>query len=315
MGMYGEAADVFEEHRKLLFGVAYRMLGSVAEADDVIQETWLRWDGVDHSQVAEPKAYLVRVATTAALDHLRRARTRAENYVGPWLPEPLLTGPDVANDAVLSDSVSMAMLVVLETLSPLERAVFVLKEAFGFSYPEIGEALGRSEQAARQLGHRAREHVQARRPRFKPDRKLRQAATKQFLQAAIGGDLRALLEILAPDVRLVVDGGGRIRAPRQPLEGAGRVARFLAQVAGDIPAGTQVHYVDINGEPAAVATLQQRPYVVFVLEVDPDSGRVEVIRIVGNPSKLSGLPPVMTASGQLDVSTVAAPSCRNAAPS
>jgi RNA polymerase sigma-70 factor, ECF subfamily len=284
MDMHGEAADVFEEHRKLLFGVAYRMLGSVAEADDVVQETWLRWDGV-----AGPPA---------------PSQDQGGELRWPWLPEPLLTGPDVANDAVLGDSVSMAMLVVLETLSPLERAVFVLKEAFGFSYPEIGQALGRSEQAARQLGHRAREHVQARRPRFKPDRKLRQAATKQFLQAAIGGDLRALLEILAPDVRLVVDGGGRIRAPRQPLEGAARVARFLAQVAGDIPAGTQVHYEDINGEPAAVATLQQRPYVVFVLEVDPDSGRVEVIRIVGNPSRLSGLPPVMTASGQLNGSLV-----------
>lgn len=277
--------EAFEEHRSLLLAAAYRMLGSLAEAEDAVQEAWLRWDGADRSQVADTRAYLVRVVTRAAVDHLRRASTRREAYVGPWLPEPLLTGPDVADDVALADTVSMAMLVVLETLSPLERAVFVLREAFGFPFPQIAEALGRSEQAVRQLEHRAREHVQARRPRFTPDRRVHRAATERFMAAAIGGDLTELLEVLAPDVTLWADTGGKTPGPRRPIHGADRVARFFTTLTGDVPEGTELRFVDVNGGPGAVATLAGTPYAVFVLDVDTE-GQVSAIRIVGNPDKL-----------------------------
>jgi RNA polymerase sigma-70 factor (ECF subfamily) len=295
--MPDHAVEVFEEHRGLLYGVAYRMLGSVHEAQDVVQETWLRWDRAATSQVAEPRAYLVRIATRVALDQLRRAAGKRESYVGPWLPEPLLTGPDVADEAALADSVSMAMLVVLETLSPLERAVFVLKEAFGFSYPEIGAALGRSEQAVRQLGHRAREHVQARRSRFTPDRGVRRAATERFLRAATGGDLTALLEVLAPDVTLIPDSGGKSPGPRRPIHGVDKVARFFAAVAGDIPEGTRVDFIDVNGEPGAVTVLGSTPYAVFVLDLDPLSHRIRTIHLIANPDKLTGVMPTADPAG------------------
>jgi RNA polymerase sigma-70 factor, ECF subfamily len=293
--MPDRGVEVFEEHRGLLYGVAYRMLGSVDEAEDIVQETWLRWDRADRSQVTDPKAYLIRIASRASLDHLRRAATRRESYVGPWLPEPLLTGPDIADDAAVADSVSIAMLVVLETLSPLERAVFVLKEAFGFNYREIGEALDRSEQAIRQLAHRARQHVQARRPRFQPDRQVRRAATERFLQAATGGNLAALLEVLAPDVTLVSDGGGKVRSPRRPIHGADNVARFFIRIADGIPAGTRLHFVDVNGEPGAVGVLGSTPYAVLVLDLDPQSHQVKTIHVIGNPDKLSRLTPTGSA--------------------
>jgi RNA polymerase sigma-70 factor (ECF subfamily) len=183
------------------------------------------------------------------------------------------------------------MLVVLETLSPLERAVFVLREAFGFNYREVGEALGRSEPAVRQLAHRAREHVQARRPRFKPDRQVRRAATERFLRAATGGDLAALIEVLAPDVTLVSDGGGIVRGPRRPIHGAEKVARFFAMAADGIPAGTRIHFIDINGEPGAMAVLGSTPYAVLVLDLDPQSHQVKTIHVIANPDKLSGVMP------------------------
>ncbi|HEY2673381.1 MAG TPA: RNA polymerase sigma-70 factor [Rugosimonospora sp.] len=281
------ALEVFEEHRRLLFGVAYRILGSVVEAEDVVQEAWLRWDRAERRGVDAPKAYLVRIATRLALDQRERTRTARETYVGPWLPEPLVTGPDVADRVASDEAVSMAVLVVLETLSPLERAVFVLHEVFGFSYPETGEALGRSEQAVRQLGHRAREHVQARRPRFQPDRDVRRAATERFLHASMGGDLVALLEVLSPDVTLITDGGGKIRAPRRPISGADKVGRLFATAAERTPAGTEFRFVDMNGEPAAVATLGGTPYAVFIVDVHPRSGRIDTIHLIGNPDKLT----------------------------
>ena len=298
--MSDRAVEVFDEHRGLLYGVAYRMTGSVDEAEDVVQETWLRWDRAERSQVIDPKAYLIRIATRASLDHLRRAASRRESYTGPWLPEPLLTGPDIADNAALADSVSMAILVVLETLSPLERAVFVLKEAFGFDYREIGEALGRTEQAARQLAHRARQHVHARRPRFKPDRHLRRAATERFLRAATGGDLAALLEVLAPDVTLISDAGGKVRSPRRPIHGADKVARFFAMAADDIPAGTRVQFIDVNGDPGAVAMLGSKPYAVFILDLDPQTHHVKTIHLIANPDKLSGVTPTASRSAPSD---------------
>jgi RNA polymerase sigma-70 factor, ECF subfamily len=277
--------DVFARHRPRLFGVAYRMLGSATEADDVVQETWLRWRRVDESTVEDPERYLVRIATRVAIDV--RRRTPREDYVGPWLPEPLLTEPDVADGVVATDSLSVALLVVLETLSPLERAVFVLHEAFGFGYGEIAAMLDRTEPAVRQLGHRARAHVRARRPRFEQDRAVRAAATERFVSAALGGDLTELMAVLAPDVEFVADSGGKVRAPRRVLRGAARVARLFAATNADIPAGTEVVYRDVNGEPAAILLLSGQPYTVFWVTVE--SGLVSIVRVLGNPDKLGAL--------------------------
>ena len=224
-------ARLFDEHRDLLMSVAYRVLGSVTDAEDAVQEAWLRWSGVDPLEVTDPPAFLVRVTTRLAIDRLRRAKARRESYVGPWLPEPILTGRDVAEDVALAESVSMAMLVVLETLSPLERAVFVLREAFGMSYAEIADVLGRKEEVVRQLGRRARDHVQERKSRFEADQSAQRRVTERFLEATSSGDLDALMRVLAPEVTLVADGGGRALAPRRPVRGAEKAARFLLAVA------------------------------------------------------------------------------------
>src|SRR5215203_301773 len=226
-----DPARVFDEHRGLLISVAYRVLGSVTDAEDAVQEAWLRWSGVDHSGVDNPRAFLVRVTTRLAIDRLRRAKARRESYVGPWLPEPILTRQDPAEDAAMAESVSMAMLVVLETLSPLERAVFVLREAFGLPYAEIADVLGRKEEAVRQLARRARDHIRERRTRFKADQTEQRRVTERFLEATVSGDLATLMEVLSPGVTLVADGGGRALAPRRPVRGAEKVARFLVTVS------------------------------------------------------------------------------------
>jgi RNA polymerase sigma-70 factor (ECF subfamily) len=282
--------DVFQEHRNLLFSVAYRMLGSAADAEDVVQDAWLKWSSADRSGVLEPKAYLVRIVTNLAVDRLRSTRAQREAYVGPWLPEPILTTPDVAEDVELADSVSMAMLVVLETLTPLERAVFVLKEVFGFPYGEIAEALGRSETSVRQLGHRAREHVQARRPRFETGRTERRAATEKFFAAALGGDLNELMEILAPDVTLWTDGGGKVRQALKPVHGAAKVAAWLAGVSSRPYEGVAFEdmtttLVEANGGPAVLITGGGRTITLLTVDVD-DSGRVTAIHTIANPDKL-----------------------------
>src|SRR5215204_5926540 len=234
-GTWGERtpdpARVFDEHRGLLISVAYRVLGSVTDAEDAVQEAWLRWSGVDHSGVDNPRAFLVRVTTRLAIDRLRRAKARRESYVGPWLPEPILTRQDPAEDAAMAESVSMAMLVVLETLSPLERAVFVLREAFGMPHAEIAEVLGRKEEAVRQLARRARAHVRERRSRFDADQTEQRRVTERFLEAATGGDLEALMAVLSPGVELVADGGGKAPAPLRPLHGSEEVGRFLLAIA------------------------------------------------------------------------------------
>ena len=295
-----DAAAVFDEHRGLLVSVAYRILGSVTDAEDAVQEAWLRWSGVDHSGVDDPRAFLVRVTTRLAIDRLRRAKARRESYVGPWLPEPLLTRHEVAEDAAMAESVSMAMLVVLETLSPLERAVFVLREAFGMPHAEIAGVLGRKEEAVRQLARRARDHVRERRPRFDADETEQRRVTERFLQAATGGDLEALMEVLSPGVTLVADGGGRALAPRRPVRGADKVARFLVAVAteervarflasvGSEPSGeVRVRPAQVNGGPGIVITAGDEPISALVLEVS--DGAVQTIHLVANPEKLAGL--------------------------
>ena len=294
------SARLFDEHRDLLMSVAYRVLGSVTDAEDAVQEAWLRWSGVDPLEVTDPPAFLVRVTTRLAIDRLRRAKARRESYVGPWLPEPILTGRDVAEDVALAESVSMAMLVVLETLSPLERAVFVLREGFGMPYSEIADVLGRKEEAVRQLGRRARDHVQERKSRFEADQSAQRRVTERFLEATSSGDLDALMRVLAPEVTLVADGGGRALAPRRPVRGAEKVARFMLAVATEertarflrsIGAETtldvRVHLAQVNGEPGVVVTSATRPISALVLDVASDL--VQTIHLVANPEKLAGL--------------------------
>jgi RNA polymerase sigma-70 factor (ECF subfamily) len=287
----GSAAEaMFARDRSLLVGVAYRMLGSVSDAEDIVQEAWLRWARVDTATVHDPRAFLVRTVTRLAIDRLRRIQARRETYVGPWLPEPLLTSPDPADDTDRAESVSMAMLVVLETLSPLERTVFVLHEAFGYSYADIAEILDRTPPAVRQLAHRAREHVQARRPRYETDTAKRRAATERFLQASVGGDLAGLLELLAPDAVLWADAGGKAKAPRRPILGAEKIARFFVGISdGIVPEGTTVVFAEVNGGPAVVLESPAGPVAVAMVDLDPDSGLIAVIRLVGNPDKMTGL--------------------------
>jgi RNA polymerase sigma factor (sigma-70 family) len=295
-----DAAGVFDEHRGLLVSVAYRILGSVSDAEDAVQEAWLRWSNVDHSAVDDPRAFLVRVTTRLAIDRLRRAKARRESYVGPWLPEPILTRHDVAEDAAMAESVSMAMLVVLETLSPLERAVFVLREAFGMPHAEIADVLVRKEEAVRQLARRARDHVRERRTRFDADEMEQRRVTERFLEAASGGDLEALMEVLSPGVTLVADGGGRALAPHRPVRGADKVARFLVAVAteervarflasiGSEPSGeVRIHPAQVNGGAGVVITSGDEPISALVLDIS--DGVVQTIHLVANPEKLAGV--------------------------
>jgi len=293
--------DVFAEHRRLLFTVAYQMLGSVADAEDAVQDTWLRWSAADRSQVSDPRAYLVRITTRLALDRLGSAQARRETYVGPWLPEPLMTGavpvggggapPDPGEAAEVAEQVSLAVLVVLESLSPAERAVFVLRDVFGMSVGEVAAVLDRSEAAVRQMAHRAKQHVQARRPRFDTDRKAQREVTERFLAAAITGDVESLLAAMAPGVVLVADGGGRVKAALRPIIGAEKVARFLGAVGPqgvDLP-GLRVEVADINGAPAIVAWTDEGPFMALQLVLA--GGLVEQVLYVANPEKLAGLVP------------------------
>ncbi|MFD5495466.1 RNA polymerase sigma-70 factor [Streptomyces sp. NPDC127091] len=285
--------DAFEEHRPILQGVAYRMLGRVADAEDVVQEAWLRWAGGDRSDVREPRAYLVRVTTRLAVDRLRQIKARGETYVGPWLPEPYATdfgdtAPDTAEQAVLADSVSLAVLVVMESLSPLERAVFVLREAFGYPYADIAAMLDRGEPAVRQLATRARKHVEDRRPRYDVDPARRRELTERFLAAAGGGDLEKLLELLAPDVRLVSDSGGKVSAALRVLETADKVGRFVLGVTRkSFQEDLSARFLELNGGPAALLLVGGTPDSVVQLEVA--DGRVQAVYVIRNPDKLRSL--------------------------
>jgi RNA polymerase sigma-70 factor (TIGR02957 family) len=279
--------DPFVTHRGLLFTVAYEMLGSAAEAEDVVQESWIRWDAIGptgRSEVRDPRAFLVRVVTRKALDRLRANARRREEYVGEWLPEPLLTAPDVAEDVELAESVSFAMLTVLETLTPTERAVFVLREVFDVPYAEIAEAVDKSAAAVRQIGHRAREHVAARRPRMQVSRSEQEEVVERFLAAVTGGDLQGLLDALAPDVVLVADGGGIAQAIANPVTGAKKVANLL-RTFPKFGGGARILPVLLNGAPGARITGLEDGYdtaITFVVE----GGRISRIYAVRNPSKL-----------------------------
>ncbi|GAA1282162.1 RNA polymerase sigma24 factor [Planotetraspora silvatica] len=285
--------QVFNEHRNLLFSVAYRILGSAADAEDAVQDAWIKWSAADRSQVTDPKAYLARIASNLALERLRSTRHQRETYVGPWLPEPILTSGDTADDITGAESVSMAMLVVLETLSPLERAVFVLKEIFDFGHAEIAEAVGRSEVAVRQAAHRAREHVRARRPRFTADRSRQRDVTKRFLAAATGGDINTLMELLSPDVTLWTDGGGKVRQALRPIMGAQMVAAWFAAIGkvtyqGVEPADMNAELVEINGGPGMVFSGPGRVIATVTFDFDAD-GRIIAVHNVANPDKLQAV--------------------------
>jgi RNA polymerase sigma-70 factor (ECF subfamily) len=278
------SADEFARHRGLLFTVAYEMLGSASDAEDVVQETWLRWSGVDQASVCHPRAYLVRIVTRQALNRLRTVSRRREDYVGEWLPEPLVTSPDVAEDVELAESVSVAMLTVLETLGPVERAVFVLREVFDTPYDEIAETVGKTPAAVRQVAHRAREHVAARRPRMEVTRAEHTDAVERFLAALQSGDVPGLLAVLAPDVVLVADGGGVAAAVRRPVAGADAVARVLSGFAS-LAGRVQVETVLVNGGPGVRVDLDGTLDTVVSLAVE--DGRIARIFAMRNPEKLA----------------------------
>ncbi|RPE33539.1 RNA polymerase sigma-70 factor [Kitasatospora cineracea] len=280
----------FQSHRTLLFSVAYRILGSAADAEDAVQDAWLKWSAADRSQVADPKSYLSRIVSNLAVERLRSTRHRREAYVGPWLPEPILTGPDTADGVAAADSVSTALLVVLETLSPLERAVFVLKEVFAFGYAEIAQAVERSEPAVRQAAHRAREHVRARRPRFPADRARRREVTERFLAAATGGDLNTLMELLSPDVTVWTDGGGKVRQALKPVVGRQTVANWFAALGtatyqGVEPGAMRAELTTINGGPGVVFRGPDRVMATLTFDFDAE-GLISTVHNVANPDKL-----------------------------
>lgn len=277
------ATEVFLEHRNLLFTVAYELLGSAADAEDVLQETWLRWVEVDHALVSDARAYLVRIASRQALNRLRTLSRRRESYVGPWLPEPILTTPDVAEDAELAESVSMAMMLVLETLSPTERAVFVLREVFDVGYDEIAAAVDKTPAACRQIAHRARAHVEARRPREAVSEAESRRVVETFLEATRTGDLQRLLDVLAPEVVLIGDGGGVKQAALRPIVGADKVVRFLSGVSAKAEVGP-VEPVGVNGRTGLRIYADGELDGVLALLVD--AGRVTGLYYVRNPEKL-----------------------------
>lgn len=280
-----EATRTFLDHRELLFSVVYNILGSVADTEDVLQETWLSWAEADRVRVENVRGYLVRIAVNKALARLAAITRRRETYVGQWLPEPV-AADDLPHRTEMSAVSSMAMLVVLETLSPAERAVFVLHEVFGYAHTEIARILDRSPAAVRQLAHRAREHVRARRPRYRVDSRTQREVTERFVAAALGGDLDALLRLLSPDVTLWTDGGGKgPAASLHPVHGADDVARLLVSVAGNVPRA-EIRYRAVNGEPSALVFHDGAPFAVLVLDLAADGDRVRGVYSVTNPDKL-----------------------------
>jgi len=276
----------FNTHRSLLFTVAYEMLGSAADAEDVVQETWLRWDDVDQDHVRDPRAYLVRIVTRLSLNRLRTLARRREDYIGEWLPEPVLTSPDVADDVVLADSVSMAMLTVLETLGPTERAVFVLREVFEMPYDEIADAVSKTPAAARQITHRAREHVAARRPRMQVNPAEQQEVVERFLAALDSGDIQGLFDVLAPDVVAFADGGGLVAAVRHPVEGVDTVVGLLSRFAR-AATSADLKVVWLNGAPAVRIDVDGE--LVGTVSLAIEGGLITRIFGIANPHKLARL--------------------------
>jgi RNA polymerase sigma-70 factor (TIGR02957 family) len=280
--------DPFVAHRSLLFTIAYEMLGSATDAEDVVQDTWLRWAAVDHAAVHNPRAYLVQTVTRQALNRLRTVFRRREEYVGEWLPEPVLTSPELADDVELAESVSIAMLTVLETLGPAERAVFVLREVFDTPYDEIAAVVGKTPAAVRQIAHRARAYVAARRPRMQVDRAAHHAVIEKFVAAISAGDVQGLMDVLAPDVVVIADGGGVVPAARTPIAGAEKAARLLAR-APEAP-GFAASIAWIN---ATVGVRFDFDAATAAVSLVVEAGRISRIFAIVNPHKLGSLQQVV----------------------
>jgi RNA polymerase sigma-70 factor, ECF subfamily len=289
--MMESKAETFAQYRNLLLSIAYRMLGSFADAEDMVQETFIRWQQAGDSVVDSPRSFLVTIVSRLCINQLQSARVRREQYVGQWLPEPISTAPssDPSIALQVDDSLSMAFLVVLERLSPLERAVFLLREVFDYEYGEIARILDQKEPACRQILHRARRHIAENRPRFEASAHDREELFRQFQDAAIRGDMTGLVAILSDDAVLYADGGGKSAAVPQPVYGAERIARFVTRApAKFLPANLVRLVLDINGQPAVVSYLDGRPHSVFTADIS--GGRIRSIYIVSNPEKLSHLP-------------------------
>jgi RNA polymerase sigma-70 factor (ECF subfamily) len=283
-----DRTEIFNQYRPLLFSIAYRMLGSVMEAEDMVQETFLRWQQVSEDEIESPKAYLTTIVTRLCIDFLRSARARREEYVGPWLPEPLVTGePAAGGDMTLADSLSMAFLVLLESLNPVERAVFLLRDVFDYDYAEIARIVGKSEANCRQMARRARQYIAARRPRFNASPEQQERLLLQFLETSTNGDVPGLVELLADDITLWADGGGKARAALKPIRGALNVARFVVGVVRTLPRDMVTRRVEINGQPGIIAYEGDRVIGVAVLDVG--DGRIRGIGFIVNPEKLQGL--------------------------
>ena len=286
-------SGVFDLHRPLLFSIAYRMLGSVMEAEDVVQEAFLRWERVDDSEVRSPKSYLSAIVTRLCIDQLRSAKARREEYVGPWLPEPLLAEyePEAGDAAALEESLSMAFLVLLESPTPTERAIFLMREVFGYEYEEIARTVDKSEANCRQIARRARQSVAARRPRFESSPEQEERLMSGFLRASLGGDMDGLLALLSEDVVLYSDDGGKVQAARNPIRGSDRVVRFLSRILQKAPPGFTVHMTQVNGRPGLVAYYADGT-PQSVVTIDIMEGRIGAVRLVVNPEKLRNVPPL-----------------------
>ena len=282
-----DALTAFQQQRPRLLGVSYRILGSVVDADDVVQDAWLRWAATDTAAVDNPAAFLTTVVTRLSIDRLRRVKAQREVYAGPWLPEPVAVDSDPLAAAELADSLSMALLVVLETLTPLERAAFVLREVFDEPYPRVATILGREETAVRQLVHRARRHVAERRTRFHADRLAHAQVVARFTESCRTADIESLLDVLAPDVVLISDGGGVATAPTRPIHGDDKVARFLIGVTALIPTGTEVRIETFNGQLGLVARLGDQAITAIAFTVADTM--VQTLHLIANPAKLVAL--------------------------
>lgn len=284
--------NVFNERRTLLFSIAYRMLGSAADAEDVVQEAFLRWQEADEDAVQSLRSYLSTIVTRLCIDQLRSARAQREVYVGPWLPEPILTGqrPDLTSTVELAESLSTAFLLVLESLGPTERAVFLLREVFDYSYSEIAAIVGKSEANCRQMARRAQQHLREHRPRFQVSRDQQEKVTQRFLEVCAGGDMASLLNMLAPDATMTTDSGGKVQAARNVVRGQSNVARFIFGVLGKLPIGSKMsaQITEVNGQPGVLTYVDG--VLNSVMTLDFDGEHILAVNAMMNPDRLRGIP-------------------------
>jgi RNA polymerase sigma-70 factor (ECF subfamily) len=284
-----DSVEVFNKHRALLFSIAYRMLGSAADAEDTLQEAFLRWQRADDEEVRSPRSYLSAVVTRLCIDQLRSAKARREVYVGPWLPEPIMTqhAPDLTGTPELAESLSIAFLVVLESLSPVERAVFLLREVFGYDYAEIAGIVGKSEANCRQITHRAQQRIHERRPRFHATHEQQERVTQEFMQACANGNLQGLMALLTNNAVLMTDGGGKAQAARNPIYGPNNIARFILGILAKSPPDVSIRLDEVNGQPGIVTSVAGETIAVLVLDVQDE--QIRGVHIVANPDKLQAL--------------------------